>query len=138
MITNEVNSTAMNIFDISGYSQNMLIMILVIIIVFAVLMFSWIRSMLLRRFHASDAKEVKEKTKEQETHDVIKELKEALVKEMRGSSFQNWIMIILTVIFISVSVFGGRIFIVIIEKAGNFETSIFGSVVDFFKSLFVK
>ena len=41
----------------------------------------------------------------------IKELKDALVKELRGTSKQNTVMIILTIIFILVTIFGSSIFI---------------------------
>lgn len=54
----------------------------------------------------------KTKTLEEELPKNIKDLKEALVKEMRGTSRQNWIMIVLTIVFILVSISGGAIFII--------------------------
>jgi predicted RND superfamily exporter protein len=44
-----------------------------------------------------------------ELHVHIKELKEAMIAEMRGTSKQNWIMIMLTVVFITVSVFSAYV-----------------------------
>jgi len=57
-------------------------------------------------------KEAKLLTPEEMQAKHIKDLKDALVKELRGTSKQNWIMIILTVVFIAVTIFGGSILLV--------------------------
>jgi len=55
--------------------------------------------------------EKRKAAKEPEMSAHIKELKEALVQEMRGTSKQNTIMIWLTIIFIIVTLFGGSILV---------------------------
>lgn len=67
---------------------------------------------LLRHLPKDTQKEERRKrVKEPEVSFHIKELKEALVQEMRGTSKQNTIMIWLTIIFITVTLFGGSILV---------------------------
>ena len=84
------------------------------------------------------AKATREAEAKQEQHPVelhvhIKELREALVAEMRSTSRQNWIMILLTIIFITVSIFSGSIYI-LFTKMPSFADKI----IDFVKSLISK
>jgi len=82
---------------------------------FIVLMFLW--------FFISDFfKHEKKEHKAPETHEVLQDLKQALVKEMKGTSNQNWIMIILTVVFIAVSVLGTEGTVKIAKKAWKTAT----------------
>jgi Ca2+/Na+ antiporter len=55
--------------------------------------------------------EKKKRVKEPDVNIHLRELREALVQEMRGTSKQNTIMIWLTVIFIIVTLFGGSILV---------------------------
>ena len=48
--------------------------------------------------------------------EMIRDLQRSMVKEMKGTSKQNWIMIILTIIFISVSMFGGEYILDLVRK----------------------
>ena len=57
----------------------------------------------------AEPKASKKAHKQGELHVHIKELKEAMIAEMRGTSKQNWIMIALTVVFITVSVFSAYV-----------------------------
>jgi hypothetical protein len=61
----------------------------------------------------------------------LKDLKDALVKELRGTSKQNTIMIVLTVLFIAVTVFGGGFVMVVFKKAPLLA----GQVLGFLKGL---
>jgi|GEM_PF-2332202 len=66
---------------------------------------------LIRRFKAIDKKQKeknkisKKKNEKVDPHIFIAELHQTLITEMRGTSKQNWIMIMLTVVFITVSIF---------------------------------
>ena len=81
-------------------------------------------------FKAAPKPEPKKEDKNDELHLHIKELKEALVAEMRGTSKQNWIMIWLTLIFIVVTLFSGSI-IVLFNKLPNLAADTFS----FFKAI---
>lgn len=66
---------------------------------------------LVRRFKAIDKKQkekksaAKKKDEKVDPHIFIAELHQTLITEMRGTSKQNWIMIMLTIVFITVSIF---------------------------------
>ena len=74
----------------------------------AFILFVTILTLIARR-HPEPAEKKKKEPKESEEARHLKELKEILLKELRGTSKQNWIMIILTIVFISVTVLGGGI-----------------------------
>ncbi len=66
---------------------------------------------LVKRFRAIDKKQkekksvLKKKDEKVDPHIFIAELHQTLITEMRGTSKQNWIMIVLTIVFITVSIF---------------------------------
>jgi len=87
----------------------------VLLIVF--LLYRFIRTFrALRKLHKKAPKtQEKKKRKKSDPHTLVAELHEALIAEMRGTSRQNTIMIALTVVFITVSIFSARIYMMLIE-----------------------
>jgi len=77
--------------------------------------------------------EAKQEEHPVELHLHIKELRDAMVAEMRSTSRQNWIMILLTIIFITVSIFSGSI-LILFRRIPSLATY----VTDFVKSLIGK
>jgi|GEM_PF-5686108 len=70
--------------------------------------------------HKVAASAKKKQHKKEDMHLHMKELKEAMIAEMRGTSKQNWIMIALTIVFITVSIFN--------RQALIFFTNLFSSL----------
>jgi len=81
----------------------------------------------LHELHERESRRIqkKKRRKKMSAQALVAELHEALIDEMRGTSRQNWIMIVLTIVFITVSIFSGSIYILITQMpekaAGIFE-----------------
>ena len=122
-----IESIFENVPSLSQIPQNVL---LALIVVGAVLVLLFIL-FLITDVVSTEAKE----HRMPDSHKLIMDLQKTMVKEMRGTSTQNWIMIILTIIFISVSVLGGGVFLGMFDKLGSLATSYFPQLIDQIKAL---
>ena len=81
------------------------------IIVFAFLLFVIFMRIIMRFIAIEKKRQVprpqlkRQRKKKIDSHVIVSELHQSLITELRGTSKQNWIMIVLTVVFITVSVF---------------------------------
>jgi flagellar basal body-associated protein FliL len=107
----------------------------IILIVFAflvlllfIMLISWI-------FHAEQ--EAKKKVHHVPTpHEVVVELQRELLKNMESASKQNWLMIWLTILFITVSVLGGAVIIGFFQNIKDFFAPWVAWLIEYMNSIF--
>ena len=99
-------------------------------IILIILMISWI-------FHAE--KEVKRKTHHTpSSHEVAIELQRELLRSMQSTSRQNWLMIWLTIIFITVSVLGGAVVMGFFQEIREVSATLVAQFVELITYLLTK
>ncbi len=80
------------------------------------------------------------KHREPTPHELIIDMQQKLIEEMRSASHQNWIMITLTIIFILVSIIGGTVVVRFFDEITKFLKDIspyvYNSVIKPFSELF--
>lgn len=95
-------------------------------IILLILMISWV-------FHAE--KVVKKKTHHApSSHEVVIELQKELLRSMEASSRQNWLMIWLTIIFITVSVLGGAVVLNLFQGVREAVAAWFAQFIEYLNS----
>lgn len=99
-------------------------------IMFIIMLIAWI-------FHAEQV--VEHRVHHTPTsHDVALELQRELLRSMKSTSQQNWLMIWLTILFIAVSVLGGAFVMNIIQNVGNFGATWLGQIIELINSFFTR
>jgi len=135
-MTKEALSFLRNIPSLQHVPQSTLITVFAVCAVLA--FFVVFIVLLMITGYVGGEKEVNKENKTDISHKLIVDMQKALVKEMRGTSMQNWLMIILTILFIAVTVFGGSFFIVLTNKAKMSATSVFPQIIRNVQNLFGK
>jgi len=72
------------------------------------------------------------------SHDVLIELQKELLRSMKSTSKQNWLMIWLTIIFITVSVLGGAFVVNFFQNLGDFGATWLSQVLEYLNSILTK
>jgi len=123
-MTKEVLSILRNIPSLRNVPQSSLVAFTSIAAVFG-LLFLFISLFLIFSSQRSEEKE----HKSPETHKMIMELQKTLIQEMKGTSKQNTLMIILTIIFILVTITGGGIFLSLYQKVKQGATIVIPKII---------
>lgn len=133
--SNLITSGAASILDYEIFEGVPLWVVVLIIsttifITLIITLISWI-------FHAE--KEVKKKVHHVPTsHEVVIELQKELLKSIKSSSRQNWLMIVLTILFITVSVIGGAVVLNFFHAIKDFCATWFSQFVEYLNSILSK
>jgi hypothetical protein len=72
------------------------------------------------------------------SHEVVVELQRELLRSMQSTSKQNWLMIWLTIIFITVSVLGGAFILNFLQNVGNYGATWISQIIEYLKPFFTK
>ena len=99
-------------------------------IMFFIMLIAWI-------FHAEQVVE-RQVHHTPSSHEVVVELQKELLRSMKSTSKQNWLMIWLTILFITVSVLGGAFILNFIQNLGNFGATWIPQIIKYISSLFAR
>jgi len=101
-----------------------------LVLILLIVMIAWV-------LHAEN--EVKRKVHHKpSSHEIAIELQKELLRSMESTSKQNWLMIWLTIIFITVSVLGGAVVTNFLQNIGDFSATWIAQFIEYINSIFTQ